>query len=163
MISVELHWSGSDPNIYSDLTGSFWGRDWVQTVQLPYLHSSFEYPVLSGLLLFFVRVVGIQVGALLGATSNGIGPMEGYYFTFSALSALAAVLIAWSCWGITKKLRRSLNPLFFLLPAFVIYGIYNFDLFHIMFVVLGIYSYVSGRTGLAAIFLGLTIDLKLTS
>jgi hypothetical protein len=149
LVSVELHAPWSLSGVYSDITGSFWGREWVQAWTLPYITSSFEYPVLSGLLLYLVRALGPD--------------LTRFYVAFSGISLAAGYVIAWSSWGISRKLGRNLNPAFFLLPSFIVYGIYNFDLFHIMFVLLAIFSYLSGRRDVSAVFLGLGIDLKLTS
>jgi Glycosyltransferase family 87 len=148
-LSAELHAPWSIPNIYSDITGSFWGRDWVQAGTLPYLHSFFEYPVLSGLLTYAARQLGDTV--------------NGFYTAFSAFSLLAAASLGWSCWAVAKKLGRELNPLFFLMPSFVIYGVYNFDLFHAALIMLSILAYLSRRAGISAGVLGLAVDLKLTS
>ncbi len=125
----------TDPDFYSDLLGSFWGRDWVQSGILPYLTSSFEYPVLSGLILYVVRAIGHDLNT--------------FYATFSAFSLLAGGVVAWSCWSITKRLGRNLSPVYFVMPSFLLYGIYNFDVFHAAFVVLSILSFLTGRRTLS--------------
>lgn len=148
LISFVLHDSNSVPNIYSDI-GSFWGRGWVQAGQLPYIHEFFEYPPASGLLLYVARIVG--------------GTQGGYYDAFGAMSLVAGVVLAWSCWKIAKKLGRQLNPLYFMLPSILIYGIYNFDLFHAMFVMLSLQALLYGRKSASALSLGLAISTKLVS
>jgi len=64
---------------------------------------------------------------------------------------------------VTKRLGRTLDPLYFVLPTFVVYGIYNFDLFHAMFVVVSIALFLRGNKSIAAVFLGLAVDAKLVS
>ena len=155
MLSIVLHSPWSIPNLYSDLTDSFWTRCWVQSGSLPYLGSSptcdhaFEYPVLSGLILYSVRAVGPDLMT--------------FYAAFSGLSLLAGFVSGWACWSIARRLGRDLNAMFFLLPSFMIYGVYNFDLFHVMFVLLSILSFLRGKGGVSAVFLGLAVDTKLTS
>ncbi len=163
-ISFVLHDSASVPNIYSDI-GSFWSRCWVKDGVVPYLSSSvcnagpgqsltdsgtaFEYPVLSGLLLYAVRIVG--------------GDQTGYYYAFGVASLAAGIVLAWSAWMITRKLGRRLNPLYFMLPSILVYGIYNFDLFHAALVMLSIQAFLYGRRGTSALMLGLAISMKLVS
>jgi hypothetical protein len=155
LISAELHWPGLSPGFYSDLTGSFWPRCWVQAGSLPYVGTSpscdyaFEYPTLSGMILYFVRAVGPDI--------------QTFYAAFVALSMGAAVVVAWGCWVLAKKEGRELNPLFFVMPSFLIYGIYNFDIFHLLFVVLALVAFVRGGRSLSAAFLGLAVSTKLTS
>ena len=155
LVSAWFHWPGSTPNIYSDLLGSFWPRCWVQSGSLPYVGSSpgcdfsFEYPVVSGMILYFARVIGADV--------------QTFYEAFSAFTLVAGVGVAWGCWAIAKKLGKELNPLFFLMPSFIIYGIYNFDVFFVLFVVLSLLSFVSGKRSLSAALLAISVCTKLTS
>lgn len=147
-ISVVIHSPGTNPNFYSDIMGSVWTRGWVQSGALPYLTESFEYPVISGLIVYFVRAVGHDITT--------------FYSAFSALGLATGSVVAWSCWSITKKLGRNLDPIYFVMPSFILYGIFNFDLFHVMFVVLSIQSYIGGRKGLSAGFLGLGSNTRMT-
>ena len=149
LLSVELHSPWSSPNLYSDIVDSFWPRDWVQAGSLPYLTAYFEYPPISGLAVYLARAIGVN--------------LLGFYATFSAVSLIAGAVVAWSCWRIAKSLGRELNSLFFMLPSFLIYGVYNFDLFHVAFVVLSLQSLISKRVDLSAFFLGLGVATKLTS
>jgi hypothetical protein len=154
-VSAWIHWSGATPNLYSDLLGSFWTRCWVQSGSLPYLSSSagcdssFEYPVVAGMILYFARVIGSD--------------MQTFYEAFSAFTLVAGVGVAWGCWAIAKKLGKELNPLFFLMPSFIIYGIYNFDIIFVSFVILSLLSFVVGRRSLSAALLALSVCTKLTS
>jgi hypothetical protein len=175
LLSFVLHDPNSVPNIYSDVV-SFWGRCWVQNGVPPYLNSStcfatagtspfnngtaFEYPPLSGWLTYLARVVG---GYFAANFPDAGGGQSGYYDAFGVMSLIAAVVLAWSCWKIAKKLGRRLNPLYFFLPSVVIYGIYNFDLFHALFVMLSLQALLYGRKSASAASLGLAISTKLVS
>lgn len=156
LISYILHAPWGSPNFYSDITGSFWGRCWVQLGSLPYLPMNtpscdyaFEYPTISGLILYLARL--------------SASDLTGWYNAVSAMTAIAAVVVAGAAWGIARRLGKKLEPTYFLLPSFIIYGIYNFDVFHAAFVALSILSFLTGRRTLSAVFLGLGVDTKLTS
>jgi hypothetical protein len=150
LLSVFLHSPWSVPSIYSDI-GSFWGRSWVSGGQVP--NSSpdtfFEYPPISGLILYAARILG--------------GNYTGYYLALSALSLVAVAVLAWSAWRLGSALGAKVNPLYFLLPSMIIYGIYNFDLFNALFIVLSIQLFVEKRRGWSAVFLGLAVATKLVA
>jgi hypothetical protein len=155
LISFVIHAPWASPNVYNDITGSFWGRCWVQTGSLPYIPTNtscdyaFEYPAISGLILYVARFFGSD--------------LTSFYNAVSAMTLAAAVVVAGGTWGISRRLGKSLDPLYFLMPSFIIYGIYNFDMFHAAFVVLSVLSFLSGKRTLSAVFLGLGVDTKLTS
>jgi hypothetical protein len=148
-LSVWLHAPGSSPQIYSDVIDSFWSRQWLQAGSFPYTTQYFEYPALSGLLIYATKVIG--------------STLTGYYETFSAFSFVAGAVIAWSCWSIVKKSGKSLVPFYFMLPTFIIYGVYNFDLFHAVFVMLSLQALVYNRRGFSAFFLAVAVSTKLAS
>ncbi len=152
LLSIQMHSPWATPGNYSDLMGSFWGRDWLQAGSLPYVNSSysaFEYPPVSGLLLYATKAIGVTY--------------DGYYLTFAALSVAAGAVIVLSCWSIARRSGRELGPFYFMLPSFVVYGIYNFDLFHAMFVILSLQFFLKGNRKLSALFLGLAVSTKLAS
>jgi hypothetical protein len=155
LLSAFLHSNFTSPSFYSDIA-SFWGRAWVSAGQVPYSSSAtfLEYPPLSGLFLYAARVLGGLVAAGVGGLYNG------YYDSFSLISLGAGAVMAWSTWRLAKALRVQLNPVYFLLPSMIIYGVYNFDLFDALFVVLCLQFYVEKRPGLSAVFLGLAIATK---
>lgn len=158
LLSSYLHSPSSFYWIYSDIY-SFWGRTWVSQGQIPYTtHDSFfEYPPLSGLVLYLARLVG-------GATSGFAGgTYQGYFDSFSGFSLVAAAVIAWSTFRTAKALGKRLNPLYFLLPSMIIYGVYNFDLFNALFIILTLQFFLEGRKDLSAFFLGLAIATKLVA
>ncbi|HEV2139258.1 MAG TPA: hypothetical protein VGR53_10500 [Nitrososphaerales archaeon] len=150
LLSVVLHSSWSTPNIYSDIA-SFWGRSWVSGGQIP--NSSpdtfFEYPPVSGLILYAARIIG--------------GTYTGYYLTFSAFAVIAVALLAWSSWRLASALGVKVNPLYFLLPSMIVYGVYNFDPFNALFIVLSLQLFVEKKKGWSAAFLGLAVATKLVA
>ena len=154
-LSFMLHSNWSNPNIYSDI-GSFWGR-WVQQgsvvyypVQqgwVPYFQFFFEYPPISGCILYLARIIG--------------GDYDGYLSAFGVMSLVAALVMAWSCWRVANALGTRLNPLYFFLPSMIIYGFYNFDLFNALFIILSLQFFLEDRKGASAVTLGLSIATKL--
>jgi hypothetical protein len=155
LVSMYLHSPWLTPNIYSDIW-SFWGRSWVAAGQVPYSSAAafLEYPPVSGALLYASRILGGAIGGISG------GLYAGYYLSFSAFSLVAAGALAWSTWRLAKGLGVDLNPLYFLLPSMFIYGVYNFDLFDALFVVLTLQLFVEKRRDLSAAALGVAIATK---
>jgi hypothetical protein len=152
-LSMELHWSGAQPNIYSDLF-NFYQRPWMLANAFPYIGKgpdfTFEYPVLSGAILYVTKLVGGQT-------------YDGFYLAFCAFSLVAGLAVAWASWGAARRLGKSFSPMYFLMPSYIIYGVYNFDLFHTAFVLLSVFAFLSGRKTASAVLLGLAVDTKLTS
>jgi hypothetical protein len=149
ILSFVIHSPWSIPNIYSDIA-SFWARAWIRQGEIPYVQAFFEYPPISGVLIYVSRIVGG-------------GSYDGYYSVFGILSIGAAGILAWSCWRISKVLNTKLNPLYFLLPSMIIYGVYSFDLFHAMFIALGLQMFLENRKSSSAVMLTLAIATKLVS
>jgi hypothetical protein len=89
------------------------------------------------------------------------GNYDGYYEAMGAMSIIAGMGIAWSAWRLSKALGRKLNPLYFILPSMLIYGLYNFDLFEGLFIILSLQLFVEGKRDLSAVSLGLAISTKL--
>lgn len=143
-----LHSPWSNPNIYSDI-GSFWGRSEIQQGLAPYFQFFFEYPPISGYIIYLARIVG--------------GDYNGYYFVSGSMILVATLVLAWSCWRVAKVLGSRLNPLYFFLPSMIFYGIYNLDIFNALFIMLSLQFFVEDRKGTSAAVLGLSIATKLVS
>jgi len=158
LFSAFIHSQWASPSIYSDI-GSLWGRDWVAAGQLPYASSStfLEYPPVSGLVLFVSRTVGGLIASASGSLYSG------YYLSFSALSILAAAALAWSAWRLARALGVEIHPLYFLLPSMLVYGVYNFDLFDALFIVLSLQLFVEKRRDWSAVVLGVAVATKLVA
>jgi hypothetical protein len=152
---VFLHSPWASPSIYSDVA-SFWGRDWVASGQVPFSSGAFfEYPPLSGVVLYASRIIGGAVGGNFG------GAYAGYYVGFSTLSLIAGLALAWSTWRLARGLGVDVDPFYFLLPSMIVYGVYNFDLFNALFIVLSLQFFVERRSNLSGVFLGLSMATKL--
>ena len=155
LVSAIMH-GGNGPNqLYSDIW-SFWGRPWVASGQVPYSSSGafLEYPPVSGAILYAARLIGGDLANQFGGTYSG------YYDMFSVLSLVAAAGIGWSTWRLAKALGVRLNPLYFILPTMLIYGLYNFDLFNAFFIVFGLQLFVEKRRTWSAASIGLAIATK---
>jgi uncharacterized membrane protein len=151
LLSIFIHSPWSSPSFYSDIQSFWYTRPWLQLGQVPY--SSFsaflEYPPISGLILYVSRVVGVDY--------------SGYYLIFSLVSLWAAVILAWSTWRLAGDLGVKASPLYFILPSMIVYGVYNFDLFNALFIVLGLLFFVEKKRDLSAVFIGLAIATKLVA
>jgi len=158
LVSAFFHSSLTVINFYSDI-GSFFTRTWVASGQVPYSSSTafLEYPPVSGVLLYASRLIGGWVAGSVG------GVYTGYYWTFSVLSLGAAAVIGWSTWRLANALGTKLNPAYFMLPTMVIYGIYNFDLFNALFIVLSLQLFVEKRHDSSAALLGVALATKLVA
>lgn len=148
ILSFFIHYPSAIPSLYSDIV-SFWGRAWLQEGKVPYIQAFFEYPPISGLLIYVSRVIGVS--------------LDGYYSTYGIMSIFAAGVLAWSCWRITNKLGSKLSPVYFLLPSMIIYGVYSFDLFHAMLIALSLQFFLENRKSTSALMLSLAIATKLVS
>ena len=158
LISAIIHSNLSSPSLYSDIY-SFWSRSWVSAGQVPFSSSNafLEYPPLSGALLYAARVIGGFIGGVSG------GDYSGYYTGFTLLSLVAAAVLGWSTWRLASALHSPVNPAFFILPTMIVYGVYNFDLFNALFIVLTIQMFVEKRKGWSAGFLGVAVATKLVA
>ncbi|MGD0396445.1 MAG: hypothetical protein ABSB26_06005 [Nitrososphaerales archaeon] len=145
-LSFMIHSPWSNPNIYSDI-GSFWIRSEIHQGLVPYFNFFFEYPPISGYILYLARIVG--------------GNYNGYYSAFGVMSLVAALVLAWSCWRVANALGTRLNPLYFFFPSLIIYGVYNFDLFNALFIILSLQFFLEDRKDASAAALGLSIATKL--
>jgi hypothetical protein len=155
LISAFFHSSLTVTNFYSDI-GSFFSRTWVASGQVPYSSPGafLEYPPVSGLLLYLSRYIGGSIAGNVG------GIYTGYYWVFSVLSLAAAAVLGWSTWRLANALGTKLNPAYFMLPSMLIYGIYNFDLFNALFIVLSLQLFVEKRRDSSAVFLGVALATK---
>jgi hypothetical protein len=158
LLSVFLHSQWTTSALYSDVQ-AFWARSYVSQGLVPYSSPSnfLEYPPVSGLVLYSARGIG---GAIAGAVG---GEYAGYYLGFSLLTIAAGVAMAWSTWGLGSRLGVSTNPLYFFLPSLVVYGLYNFDVFNALFIVLALELFVLGRRDLSAVFFSVAIATKLVA
>jgi hypothetical protein len=155
LLSAFFHSNLTVTNFYSDI-GSLYTRGWVASGQVPYSSSAafLEYPPVSGLVLYTSRIVGGSIAGAIG------GLYSGYYWTFSALSLAAAAVLGWSTWRLANALGTRLNPVYFLLPSMVVYGIYNFDLFNALFIVLSLQLFVEKKRDWSAATLGVALATK---
>ena len=157
LFSSFFHSNLTAVNFYSDI-GSFWGRNWVSQGLVPYSTPElFEYPPMSGLLIYAARQFGGVVSIYLGST------YDGYYLGFSILSIAAAGVLGWSAWRLSRALGTRLSPAYFLLPTMLIYSVYNFDLFNALFILLGLQFFLEKRKGWSALFIGLALATKLVA
>jgi hypothetical protein len=147
-LSFVLHAPWGVPNFYSDVV-AFFAREWVRVGQLPYVSAFFEYPPVCGFIVF--------------ASSHVGETLLDYYNTIGILVALAGVGVIWSTWSISKLSGARLKPAFFLAPSLLLFGVYNFDIFHVLFIMVSLQQLLLRRNAISAVATGLGILTKLTN
>src|SRR5487761_1726190 len=155
LVSAISHW----PNFgaTSDITTTFWSRTNsggipYLTYQVPYVSYVFEYPPVSGLVIW-----------LAGWSSGG----SIYVYTTIVFLVLGAffVLSAHLLYNFLNhlKLDHNLQWIFTIfVPSVVIFGAYNFDIIQAFFVILALYLFiVQDKPSTSATALGFAIGTKL--
>jgi len=150
-LSAISHAPTSVPNYYSDFN-AFFGRPEVQALGVPYLDFTFEYPPLSGLILY-TSMVASQV------KSPAI-----WFGTYLVWLAVFTVLLAYgSCrlCELTSTDKNRVVTRVFLTGSMIGYLVYNFDVIIAAVLTFSLYLFVIGRHKTSAIFLGLGVATKL--
>lgn len=118
------------PNFFTKASAPGW----------PYVNSQIEYPVIIGL---FIRAMG-----LLGGT------LRGYYIASSVFLLLLAVFSTFLLYKIVRpEDRKKLWHYWILSPSMLIFGIYNWDMLAIVCVVTAIYLVWKKQDLWAVVFL----------
>lgn len=126
---------------YSDIVALFVSRH-LYLHQFPYIHNLIEYPVLTGLFMWGTSLV------------HGFGA---YFF----LSFVVLYLIAVGIYFLLEKVVPRQAVFFGVMPLLLAYGLLNWDLLGILFMVLGFYCYQRGRGVWSAIWFACGVFAKL--
>lgn len=123
--------------LYSDIP-NFFGK--AATAGWPYLNSQIEYPVLIGL---FVRAMG-----LLGKT------LPGYYVASSLFIILLSIGATYLLYlTVRASERKKLWQYWILAPSMLVFSVYNWDMLAVFCVVAAIYAVWKKQDILAVLFL----------
>ncbi|MCL5067398.1 MAG: glycosyltransferase 87 family protein [Thaumarchaeota archaeon] len=153
LISALIHFPlQNSPVYYSDFVYSFWGRAGILT-GIPYVNYMFEYPPISGLVLW--------------AGAWGSHGSEFVFITIEFTILLAFMLFTTHVvYQFLKYLGLNYNrQLLFsiFVPSVIFYGAYNFDLIQAFFTVFCLYLFVARRRiWLSAFVLGLAVATKIS-
>ena len=150
MLSAALHGIGLLPNphwnlVYSDII-PFYGK--AVALGLPYINKLIEYPVLTGL---FVHLMGI------------IGGSKSWYYFFSAIGlvgfagAATFILYKFQRWA---PIGKSFLPFWIFAPSMIVFLVYNWDIIAVFFVIAAFYFIQRGNYNVAAALLAFGFSSK---
>ena len=118
--------------------------------KIPYLERPIEYPIITG---FFIYLMWYFGKSLIGYVT--------LTWIFLTLCAVITILILYKLVNLLKIDKKRLFWFYAFAPSLIIFGIYNWDLIAIMFMVLAIFFFYKNKYVLSAIFLSLGFNAKL--
>jgi len=163
LISYYIHspLAGGGTWIYSDIVGLLSARGllWADRLLIPYADYHFEYPplvallfILSNLVMLLIPKENMHMRAFVGYTVMSI---------VLYLHAIGTIIVLHKLAGYTR--RRSIHILIYyvLMPSFLIYTNYNWDIMGIFYALLGLYLFLRNKRLLSALMFGLAAAGKI--
>jgi len=150
-LSAIAHAPTSVPSYYSDFN-AFWGRPEIQALKMPYVDFAFEYPPLSGLVLYTSMLTSQMKSVTV------------WYLSYLVWLAVFTVLLAYgSCklCELTGADKSKVVTRVFLTGSMITYLVYNFDVILAALLTLALCAFLVNRKKLSAVLLGLGIATKL--
>lgn len=150
--SYLLHHPKIHGSVYSDIV-SFWYRPLVRDVKIPYIQEEFEYPPLSGLIIY--------ISSLIGG-----GELIPYYNCFSSILFLFYMLLVLTVLRIMEEKNTSfIYILIYIIfaPTTIFYLNYNFDVAFAAFLILSLMFFEKGKYRLSALLFSVTTLTKLVN
>ena len=156
--NVWEHLPGIIPNHYSDVISVFW-RDGVGRGEhlVPYLQFTFEYPVIVGVLVYISSFSRALAPDFMVAMNYYVLIMDGFLFLFT----IGTVLLLRKICLILNIEETRIWKFFLIMPTFLMFTVYNWDIIAVFFSVLSIYLYMKTKKLGSAVSLGLGIAAKL--
>jgi len=156
--NVWEHLPGILPNHYSDVVSVFW-RDGIGVGEhlVPYLQFTFEYPVIVGVLVYISSFSRALTGDFMTAMNYYVLIMDGFLFVFT----IGTVLLLRKMCIILNVEETRIWKFFLIMPTFLMFTVYNWDIIAVFFSVLSIYLYMKSKKFGSAASLGLGIAAKL--
>lgn len=118
--------------------------------KIPYLDKPIEYPALTGFFIYFMWYLGKN--------------LLGYVMLTWIFLTLSAVITALTLYKLCKLLNfdeKRIIWFFIFAPSLIFFGIYNWDIIAVMFMVLAIYFFYKEEYVLSGTFLSLGFNSKL--
>jgi len=137
IISLWIHYPNFNFSFYSDIVW-FWYRVEVAGGKIPYIEYNFEYPVISGLIVYLASLAG---------------SIEGYYLVISLIIYLCLIGSLILTFKIAGNTDRVLMFTVFT-SSFIIYSVYSFDWIGSFLLLLSIYLFYRKLT-ISGFILGL--------
>ena len=153
------HFPPVNPNHYTDIASIFW-REGIGKGRhgIPYYDYVFEYPVIVGFFTYFTSYFGRSM-----STDFSIS-MAFYSLAMNLVIivfALGTVVVIYKLCELIGTDKKRILPYFLVTLSFIMFTIYNWDIFAIFFSTLSIYFYLLGKKRHSAISLGLGIASKI--
>lgn len=146
------------PNHYSDIVSVFW-RDGIGTGPhlIPYYQFTFEYPVLVGILVYLTSSIRLYVSDLSVALNYYVLAMDVVLYVFT----VGTVLVVYKIVDLAGLEKVRIWKAFLIVPSFLMFTVYNWDIIAVFFATLSIYLYMKGDKAKSWLSLGLGIATKL--
>ena len=147
------------PNHYTDISSIFW-REGIGRGRhgIPYYDYVFEYPIIVGfftyLCSYFGRVMSGDFGISMAFYSMAMNLVLVAF-------ALGTVIVLYKLCELVGADKKRMFLYFLVTPTFIMFTIYNWDIFAVFFSILSIYFYFRGKKHYSAISLGLGIASKI--
>lgn len=147
------------PNHYTDIASIFW-REGIGKGRLgiPYYDYVFEYPVIVGFFTYLCSYFGRSMSGDFGISMAFYS--FGMYLVLIAF-ALGTVVVVYKLCELVGADKKRMFLYFIVTPAFIMFTIYNWDIFAVFFSALSIYFYLRGQKHYSAISLGFGIASKI--
>lgn len=139
------------PNYYSDFN-AFYNRPELKALKIPYVDFAFEYPPLSGLVLYTSMIASQMKNSTV------------WYITYLVWLAVFTALLAFGSCKLCELTGADKNRVVtrvFLTASMISYLVYNFDLILAALLALSMYAFLVNRKKLSAVLLGLGVVTKL--
>jgi hypothetical protein len=153
------HFPTITPNHYTDIASIFW-REGIGKGRhgIPYYDYVFEYPVIVGFFTYLSSYFG-------RAMSPDFSISMAYYSLAMDIVligfALGTVVVVYKLCELTGTDKKRMLPYFLVTLSFIMFTIYNWDIFAVFFSTLSIYFYLLGKKRHSAVSLGLGIASKI--
>ena len=146
------------PNHYTDVVSVFW-RDGIGTGPhlIPYYQFTFEYPVLVGILVYLASSIRLYVPDLSLELNYYVLAMDAVLYVFT----IGTVLIVYKIVDLAGLEKARIWKAFLIVPSFLMFTVYNWDIIAIFFATLSIYLYMKDEKSKSWLSLGLGISAKL--
>lgn len=133
---------------YSDIFNE--DRIIPEAKKIPYLEKPIEYPVITGFFIYFMWYFGKN--------------LLGYVVLTWIFLTIFTIITSLTLYKLVKILKIDKKRLFWFVifaPSLIVFGVYNWDVIAIMFMVLAIYFFHQNKHIYSAVFLSLGFSAKL--
>lgn len=158
IVGVLEHLPAVVPSHYSDVVSIFWREGIGTGVHLiPYYQFTFEYPVLVGVLVYLASSIRLYVPDLSVAVNYYVLAMDAVLYVFT----IGTVVVVYKMVELTGLEKARIWKVFLIVPSFLMFTAYNWDIIAIFFSTLSIYFYMKGDKAKSWLSLGFGISAKL--